>query len=182
MKDLSMHILDILQNYIVANATFIELEIYEDIDKDLFKIIFNDNGKGMDEEMVKQVIDPFFTTRTTRRVGLGIPLLKQNAEQTGGTLNIESTLNKGTKITVTFSHKHLDRQPLGDIAGTIVLTASSHENINFIYKHSKNGNEYVFDTREIKKILEGVPLTNPQIIMYLKDMIKENLNAININF
>lgn len=178
MKDLSMHIMDIIQNSIVANATEIQIDIVENIVDDLLEIVIKDNGKGMNAEMVKQVTDPYCTSRTTRKVGLGIPLLKQMAELTGGSLIIQSEVNKGTMLDARFAHSSIDRQPLGDIAGTIVLTASAHPEINFIYTHVINNQSYCFDTREVKEILGDVPISNPEIIRYLREMIKENLKEI----
>ncbi len=181
MKDLSLHIMDILQNSIRAGATRIELDIIEDTKRDTYQLVFIDNGSGMDEETVQKVIDPFFTTRTVRKVGLGLPLLKQNAEKTGGSLEIDSELGKGTKVTAIFSHQHIDRPSLGDVAGAIVLTASAYPDIHFIYKHEKDGKEFVFDTEEINEALDGISIQEPEIIKYLREMISENLKEIGVD-
>lgn len=178
MKDLSMHIMDIVQNSIVANATVIQIDIVENVVEDSFTIIIKDNGKGMDAEMLNNVTDPYCTSRTTRKVGLGIPLLKQNAELTGGWLTIQSELGKGTTLTARFVHSSIDRQPLGDIAGTIVLTASANPTIDFVYTHTYNHRSYCFDTREVKEALGDVPISNLEIIKYLREMIEENLKDI----
>ena len=175
MKDLSMHIMDIIQNSIVANASTVEINIIENLVDDSFTIIIKDDGKGMDSEMVKNVTDPYCTSRTTRKVGLGIPLLKQNAEQTGGELTIQSEVGKGTILNARFTHSSIDRQPLGDIAGTIVLTASANPTLDFIYTHTINKKTYCFDTREVKEALDGIPISNLQIIKYLREMIEENI-------
>lgn len=180
MKDLSMHIMDIVQNSIVAKATLISIDIQEDTEKDIFEIVIKDNGFGMSSEMVKNVIDPYCTSRTTRKVGLGIPLLKHQAEITGGSLSISSELGKGTVIDAVFVHSSIDRQPLGDISGTIVLTASANTEIDFVYTHVKNQNSYTFDTREVKEVLDGVPLSNLEIVKYLREMINENLKGIDV--
>jgi hypothetical protein len=180
MKDLSLHIMDILQNSTRAKASKIELDIIEDTVNNTLAIIFTDNGCGMDEETVKRVIDPFFTTRTVRKVGLGLPLLKQNCEQTGGSLHIESKVNEGTQVTATFVHDHIDRPTLGDIAGAVVLTASAYPDIRFIYRHEKDGQSYVFDTEEVKEALDGISIQNPEIIQYLKEMIVESLLEIGV--
>lgn len=180
MKDLSLHVMDILQNSTRAGATKIELDIIENTKEDTYRLQFIDNGCGMDEETVKKVIDPFFTTRTVRKVGLGLPLIKQNAERTGGSFQIQSELGKGTTVNVVFSHKNIDRPTLGDIAGTIVLTASAFPDIHFIYKHEKDGKEYIFDTNEINEALDGISIQDPEIIQYLREMITENLKEIDV--
>ncbi len=173
-----MHIMDIVQNSIVAKATMIYIEIQENTKKDTFDIVIKDNGKGMSSEMVKSVTDPYCTSRTTRKVGMGIPLLKQHAELTGGSFMISSEEGKGTELKATFVHSSIDRQPLGDIAGTIVLTVSANPTIDFEYKHIYNDNSYTFNTVEIKQVLDGVPISNLEIIKYLKEMIQENLKEI----
>ena len=175
MKDLSMHIMDIIQNSIVANATIIQIDIIEDKIDDSLTIIVKDNGKGMDAEMVKHVTDPYCTSRTTRKVGLGIPLLKQNAELTGGKLTIQSEVGKGTTLNARFVNSSIDRQPLGDIAGTIVLTVSANPAIDFIYTHTINNRSYCFDTREVKEALGDIPISSLEIVKYLREMIRENL-------
>jgi anti-sigma regulatory factor (Ser/Thr protein kinase) len=178
MKDLALHILDILQNSVTAGATLIELEINEIPTKDTYSVKFTDNGKGVDAAMVQQVTDPFFTTRTTRKVGLGLPLLKQNAEQSGGSLHISSTPGNGTMVEAIFGYSHIDRLPTGDIAGTLALTVSSYPSIEFIYTHNTPEGTFIFDTKEIKETLEDVPISNPQVIAFMKDLIRENLEAI----
>ncbi len=174
MKDLSMHIMDILQNSTRAGATKIELDIVENIDLDTLTIIFKDNGSGMSEEVLSQVLNPFFTTRTTRKVGLGLSLLKQNAELTGGSLEISSTLGVGTIVTVQFGLSHIDRPPMGDLAGTVVLTASAYPKIRFIVHYKNSGIDYTFDTEEINEALDGVSIQEPEIIQYLIEMFREN--------
>ncbi len=178
MKDLALHILDILQNSVTAGATLIELKINEDPSMDVYSVKFTDNGKGMDAATVQKVTDPFFTTRTTRKVGLGLPLLKQNAEQSGGRLTIHSTPGNGTEVEAVFGYSHIDRLPTGDIAGTMALTVSSYPAIEFIYTHNTPDGTFIFDTREIKETLEDVPISNPQVIAFMKDLIRENLEAI----
>ena len=182
MKDLSLYVVDILQNSTRAESTKIELHIVENTMEDTYTLCFMDNGIGMNEEIVQKVTDPFFTARTVRKVGLGLPLIKQNAERTGGSFQIESQLGKGTKVHIVFSHKNIDRPVLGDIAGTVVLTASAYPNIHFRYKHQKDGREYVFDTDEINEALDGTSIQDPEIIQYLREMITENLKEIEVDF
>ena len=180
MKELSLHIMDILQNSTRARASKIELDIIENTVENTYRIIFTDNGCGMDEDTVKRVVDPFFTTRTVRKVGLGLPLLKQNCEQTGGSLQITSKPGEGTRVEAVFIHNHIDRQTLGDIAGTVILTASANPDIHFIYRHDKDGQTYIFDTEEVKEALDGLSIQMPEIIQYLREMIKENLAEIGV--
>ncbi len=177
MKDLSLHIMDILQNSTRAKATAIEVHIEESIENDTLSIIFIDNGTGMDAETLAHVLDPFFTTRTTRKVGMGLSLMKQNAELTGGTLTIDSTLNVGTTVKVTFGLSHLDRPPLGDVAGTIVMTASAHPDLHFIYTYKTPSIDFTFDTEEIKEVLDGVSIQDPQIVQYLIEFVRENMKS-----
>ena len=180
MKDLSLHILDIAQNSISAKATFIEIILVEDIPHDLFSITIRDNGSGMSPEILAKVVDPFYTSRTTRKVGLGIPLLKQNAERCEGSFSITSEVNRGTELIATFRHGNIDRPSLGDIAGVVVILASANPEIDFVYHHRYNTKEYCFDTREVKEALEGTPINDLKVFRFLKEMIKENLDEIQI--
>lgn len=178
MKNISEHILDIVQNSISANSTKIMIGINESLKYNSYELIISDNGCGMDADTIKKVSDPFYTSRTTRKVGLGIPLLKQNAELTGGDLSIESILGKGTKLVAKFTKDSIDRVPSGDIAGSVVLLVASNPNIEFIYKYVCDKGEYVFDTIEIKKILGEISITQSEVRKYLKEMLEENLSAL----
>jgi Histidine kinase-, DNA gyrase B-, and HSP90-like ATPase len=178
MKDISLHVLDIVQNSISANATMIEISIGENQVENTYCVRIKDNGKGMTPEMAKKVSDPYVTSRTTRKVGLGLPLLKLNAERTGGHLSITSDLGKGTEVEALFVYNNIDRIPLGDMAGTIVILASANPLIEFVYSHTVNGEQYIFDTREIKEALDEVSISDVHIFKYLKEMINENLQEI----
>ena len=178
MKDLALHILDILQNSVTAGASLVKLQIDEVPADDKYLLEFTDNGKGMDAKMTQQVTDPFFTTRTTRKVGLGLPLLKQNAERTGGGMTIHSKPGKGTEVKVEFSFRHIDRLPTGDIAGILALTVSSYPAIDFIYTHNTPEGSFIFNTKEIKESLGNLPISNPQVIAFMKDLIRDNLKEI----
>jgi len=175
MQELSLHIMDIVQNSISANATLIEVEIAEDTVSDAMTISITDNGKGMDKDFLQTVTDPFSTSRTTRRVGLGIPMFKMAAQLAGGDLTIDSELGVGTAMKVWFVHSHIDRQPLGDMAETLFLLVQSNPDIDFLYTHTFNENEFVFDTREIKKVLDGVPLNTPDVVLWIKEYINEGI-------
>jgi anti-sigma regulatory factor (Ser/Thr protein kinase) len=178
MIELSLHILDIVQNSIRAHASRIEIIIDEEVDHDRFIIEIIDNGDGMSAEQLDEASNPFFTTRTTRKVGLGISLLKQNAEQTGGSLSIQSTLGEGTRLKVTFSHHHVDRPILGDIAGTMTLLIGANPKIRFIYIHRTAISDFEFDTNEVIEELGGTPISHPDILKALKELINENLDLI----
>lgn len=178
MKDIALHILDVANNSVSAKATLVEIIVDEQPDSNTFTVSIIDNGKGMSKEIVTKVIDPFYTTRTTRKVGLGIPLLKQNAEQTGGALHIESEEGKGTALNAVFQYNNIDRPPLGDIAGVLTILITGNPKIDFLYTHKIQNKTITFDTREIKEALEGVSINNPQIVKYLKEMFEENIREI----
>jgi len=149
MEDLSLHILDIVENCINAKATRVRVAIVEDIANDLLTIEIEDNGVGMNEETLKRATDPFFTTRTTRRVGLGFSLLKQATQESNGSFEIESKVGKGTRITATFQHSHIDRKPLGDIESTITTLITGYPDINFIFEYRSDDTNFVLDTSKI---------------------------------
>jgi hypothetical protein len=180
MKDISLHILDIIQNSITAGATDIEISIDQNDINDTLVIKIIDNGKGMSPEMVELVADPYTTTRTTRKVGLGLPLLKLNAERTGGHLAIYSKVGQGTKVVSGFRTSHIDCLPIGDMAGVMAITVSGNPQINFCYTHKINGKSYIFDTQEIKAILGDISINTPSVTSFLKEMLKENLDEIKI--
>ncbi len=174
MKELSLHILDIMQNSVAAGASLIELTLIESTAEDILKFTVKDNGKGMSSELLKSVIDPFTTSRSTRKVGLGIPLLKLAAENTGGGIELSSTPGVGTVISATFGYSHIDRQPLGDMAETMLSFVTSYDYLELVYLHRADDREYTFDTREIKAILGDVSLKQPEVLLWLKDFFKEN--------
>ncbi len=178
MNDLSLHILDIVQNSISAGASMITIVVDENISGDKLLISVEDNGKGMSEEKVSKLSDPFFTSRTTRKVGLGIPLLKHSAMQSGGDVKITSQEGKGTLVEAWFLHSNIDRPPLGDVANAVILLVSANPDLDFKFIYKYNQEEYIFDTIEIKEVLEGVSLNNPSIIKYLTEMVNENIKLL----
>ncbi len=175
MNELSLHILDICQNSIKANATLIKIIISENTSLNLFEIVIEDNGCGMNKKTLSEVADPFFTTRTTRKVGLGVSLFKMAAEMTDGDFRIESVLNEGTIIYANFVHDHIDRAPLGNIEESLSILVLNEANIDIYYKHTYNDKTYVFDTREIKEVLGDVPFTDYNVILWVKENIKEGI-------
>lgn len=179
MKTLSLNILDIVQNSIRAMADTISVEIDESESKDHYLITLTDNGTGIPEHILENVTDPFVTTRTKRRMGLGLPLLKYHAEITGGSLVIASEKGKGTSVHAFFINGHIDRQPLGDISGVMVMMIACNPGIHFSYRHSTDKGEYRFDTSETKAILEVETLNDMALLKDIKGMINENLKNIN---
>jgi len=181
MKDLSLHILDIVQNSIRANAKLIGIEIAELPKENQLIITIADDGAGMNPEQLQRAIDPFYTSRTTRKVGLGLSLLKQNAEMTNGTFNIESELEKGTKVTAKFGLNHLDRPIMGDLVGTLLLLICSSGEEDYVFKHQTPSGEFKLDTRELKQMLDNVPFSHHEVRSFLKEMLEENLEQIQIS-
>jgi len=181
MNELALHILDIAQNSIRARAKLIRISIHENSEKNRYSIHIEDDGSGMTMEQVNKVGDPFFTSRTSRKVGLGIPLLKQTAEQTAGTFEISSKEGEGTQLRATLTKDHLDRPILGDIAGTLLILAANENATDIRYKHVTDKGEYCVDTREIKESLDGTPITTPEIRQFLMEMIVQNLEQIQIS-
>lgn len=178
MKELSLNILDITNNSIKAKADKIEISVTESLIKNEIKISIRDNGCGMDEAFLAKVTDPFVTTRTTRKVGLGIPLFKQGAEDAGGSFRIQSTVGVGTEITATYRLDHLDRPPIGDISSTIISLIQANDQIRFIYTHQTDQGRFVLDTDDLHAQLGEIPLSSPEILIWIGDYVNENLNEI----
>ena len=177
MKELSLNILDIAENSVKAGATLTEIAIDETEEKLI--LTFTDNGCGMTDEVVENVTNPFYTTRTTRKVGMGLPLLKLEAEMTGGGLSLESThvsedkTNSGTKVCATFYKNHIDFTPLGDVVESIATLIQGHPDTDFLFTHKKEKGEVILDTRELRQVLEGVPLNTYEVIKWIKEYLKE---------
>jgi len=178
MLTLAAHILDITENSIRAGAKLVEIIIEEDTQANLLTIEINDDGRGMNNEILSRIFDPFYTTKTVRRVGLGLPLLKYAAERAGGALIVNSKENQGTRIKATFELSHLDRQPLGDIKNTLIILIIANIHIDFFYKHRHNDRRFELDTREIRKEIEDVPINHPEIIKFIRGVIDEGLGQI----
>lgn len=173
-----MHILDIVQNSISAGATLVTLTVDESPAEDLLTIAVGDNGRGMTPEQVSRLADPFFTSRTTRKVGMGIPLLMDSARQSGGDVRIESEPGKGTEVTAVFGYSNIDRPPLGDVANALMLLVSSNPALDFLFTYRYNGDEYLFDTVDVREILGDDALKDLTIIRNLEEMIKDNMREI----
>ncbi|MFP4015994.1 MAG: ATP-binding protein [Halanaerobiales bacterium] len=178
MRELSLHILDIVQNSIAADATLIEIFIEEDIKRNNFEIKIIDNGKGIPPEILKKITDPFVTSRTTRPVGMGLPLFKEAAERCNGGMKIDSTPGEGTEIKVVFEHDHIDRAPLGDIKGTLISLIALNPEIDFIYRHFYNTKEFIFDTAKIKDELEDLAINQKEVLNWIGEFIEEGLEEL----
>jgi len=175
MNDLAMHILDIVQNSISAGAKNIWIEVLVSMVRDLLSISVKDDGKGMTPEMVAKVTDPYCTTRTTRKVGLGLPLLRQGAEQAGGSLSIDSTVGVGTTVKAEYGLSHIDRPPMGDLANAYVLLIGANPNINIILHYITDENDFSISTKELDEALDGLPLNDPQVMKLIYEMVSSNL-------
>lgn len=176
MQEISLNILDITENSIRANATLIEISVVENPREDIFSFSVKDNGCGMNEDMVKNVSDPFVTTRTTRKVGLGISLLKSVAQLAGGDVEIQSAVGKGTTVSAHFSYSSIDRQPLGDISAVMVSLISMNPDIDFVYNHSFEEKTFTLDTRELRKILgDEVKLSEISVAQWIGEYINEGI-------
>ena len=178
MTELALHILDVAENGIRAEASEIDIRVREDWKSEFLEITIEDNGKGMDPGVMKRVEDPFFTTRTTRRVGLGIPLFKQHAEMAGGSLQLISKPLRGTRIRALFGLRHPDRQPMGDLAGIVLLMAGSYSGICFRFVYQTPKGKYIFNTEEVRNTLGIDRIEGRELKEQLKGMINENLNEL----
>lgn len=173
MKELSLHILDIVKNSVAAGAKHVTLTLTEEADQAL-TVVIADDGKGMDPEFLAAVADPFITTRTTRKVGLGLPLYRMTAEQTGGRMLIESTLGEGTTVTAVFHRDHLDCPPMGDLAGTVALLIQGSPWIELAFRHTTPKGFCEFSTEEVREYLgSDISLDEPEVFMWLVDYLGE---------
>jgi len=179
MEELSLHILDLVQNSVSAGAGRIEIVIEENIALDRFLMEIYDDGRGMSREFVANVLNPFTTTRTTRRVGLGLSLLEMAARQCNGKVEIESEPGKGTMVRAVFQHSHWDRAPLGNIKATLIAVISANPQLRLIYRHQVNGRSFSLDTLEVKEILgEDIPLNNMAVLGWLEDYLSQGLTEL----
>jgi hypothetical protein len=178
-RDLSQHILDIAENGIKAGATLLHIDIQEDFTQDTLTLAVEDNGCGMDAATLACVADPWVTSRTDRKVGLGIPFLKQTAEMCDGAFEIHSALGQGTTTRATFRHSHIDRPPLGDLIGTLRCIIVGNPAVDLVYHHQVDGRTFTLDTREIREVLgEEVPLSDPEVLAFLRTTLEEGVRAL----
>jgi len=174
MTEISLNILDIAENSTSAGAGLVEIFVEIDEAENYLKTTIKDNGCGMSEEQLSHVTDPFYTTRTTRKVGLGIPFFKEAAELAGGSFRIESECGKGTTVEAVFEYSNIDRMPLGDINGTIRTLIEGHPEVDFLYTYRHNGSGYEMDTRQMREMLGDVPLNAPEVLQYISEYLSEN--------
>lgn len=178
MLELSMNILDIVENSTRAGASLIRISITEDKGDDILRIEIADDGEGMEPDITEKALDPFYTSKDVRRIGLGLPMLSHAAKITAGRFTIESKKRKGTMVTADFKYSHIDRQPLGDMPGTMATIIVGNPLVDFVYTHLSDGKSYTLDTREIKNELEDVPINHPKVIQFIKENIRDGLKEI----
>jgi len=178
MQDLSLHILDVAENGIRAGANLISIKVDEDLERDRLSITIEDNGSGMKPDFLETVLDPFVTTRMRRTIGLGLPLFQQAAKQAGGELTIDSVPGRGTRVTATMSHSHIDRKPMGDVTETVTTLIQGNPEIDVLYTHRKERREYFLDTREIRRELEHIPMNSPEVVSLIHDNLMAGLEEI----
>ena len=178
MRELADNIMDIAQNSISAGASLTEVHIRVSHADDRITFVFKDDGCGMSEELVKSVIEPFTTTRKTRKVGLGLPLLKQTAEMTGGALEIQSTGGVGTTVTATFGLDHIDRPPMGDVAGAWFSLVVMNPEKDFLFTYDYDGQVFTFDTREVRAAVDPIPLNQMEISAWIQECLQSEINEL----
>ena len=183
MREIALHLLDIAENSVAAESNSISIEVHEDLINDQLTACVIDNGRGMDAETAQHVQDPFYTTRTTRNVGLGIPLLKLAAEQAEGSFSLGSEPGKGTRVKAEFRHSNIDRMPLGDLASTFLTVLISHPQIDWTFKYQvtdkdSQSRDFVFESAELKSELQDVSLTEPEILAFVRGMLEEGIEAV----
>lgn len=182
MLELALHVLDIAENSTRAEAKLVSITIWEDPDSDRFRVEIKDDGRGMNQETLQKALDPFYTTKKVRKVGLGLPMLKQAAERCDGCFSIESTEGVGTAVCAEFKESHIDRQPLGDIAGAISILIAGNPDTDFLYIHKYADREFSCDTREIKKEIDNVPINHPEILNFIRISIREGLEELGVKY
>lgn len=181
MREIALHLVDLAENSISADARTVHITIREDFRTNKLTTTVEDDGKGMDEETLKQVTDPFYTSRTTRKVGLGIPLFKASAEACGGTMKISSKPGTGTRIEATFQHSHIDRMPLGDLPATFTSLTLTHPEVHWVFTYAFNPpykdqpRIFEFDDEQLKQTVDGLPLTHPAVISYVRSTLETGI-------
>lgn len=176
MEDISLHILDIAENSIDAGAKNVGIHITEDLSRDLFRLEITDDGKGLDPETLKKVTDPFYTTRTTRKVGLGLALLEAAAKSANGHLDILSLPAAGTKVVAVFQLSHIDRKPLGEMAETLTTIISRRPDIDVIYTHERNGRKFVFRTIDIREQVGDMAINTVGTLNFVRKYVMQEEN------
>jgi hypothetical protein len=175
LREIALHLLDIAENSVAADARTITIAIKEDLKNDRLELTVRDDGKGMTPELVARLGDPFVTSRTTRQVGLGIPFLKAAAEACNGELRVTSAVGRGTRLEAHFQRSHIDRMPLGDLAGTLLTLVVAHPRVRWIVTYRADGAAFVFDSEPIRQVLGDVPLTEPTVLGFVRKMLEQGI-------
>ena len=178
MRDFSLHIMDIIENGLNGGATLIGLTVVEERKNNWLRVTITDNGRGISENVLKKVLDPFYTTRITRRVGLGLSLFREASKRCDGEFSIISEEGKGTQVDATFRLDHIDLPPMGDLASTMTTLIVGNPVVDFVYAHEVEGDTFQLDTRDIREELDGVEISHPQVVKYIGDMIRESLDEL----
>src|ERR1041384_7612406 len=183
MREIALHLLDIAENSVAAGSRNVSIHVIEDLFSDRLSVSVIDDGCGMDAETLERVQDPFYTTRTTRKVGLGIPLLKLAAEIAEGNFSLQSEPGNGTWVEAEFRHSHIDRMPLGDLSATFLTLLISHPQIDwtFLYRVTEKNRqcrEFLFESAELKSQLGDVSLTEPEVLTFLRGIFEEGIEVI----
>ena len=178
MLELALHILDIAENSVRAGAKTVFIDITEDRLRDRLEIEIRDDGAGMDEATLKKAMDPFYTSKKVRRVGLGLPLLKEAAIRAGGSFTIDSHEGAGTRVSVGFQLSHIDRQPLGDLTGAFMALIAGNAGVDFVCRHECEGHVFTLDTREIRSEIGDIPLNHVEVLKFIRQHIMEGLSGI----
>ncbi|GAB4557521.1 MAG: ATP-binding protein [Anaerolineae bacterium] len=175
MRELALHLMDIAENSVTAGARTVEIAVEESVADDRLRLTVSDDGPGMDEETARRVLDPFVTSRTTRRVGLGLPLLKAAAEACNGSLTLASAPGQGTRVEAEFQRSHIDRMPLGDLPGTFLALVIGWPQVHWVFRYRWDDGEFVFDDEPIKEALGDVPLTEPAVLSFLREQLADGI-------
>lgn len=175
MRELSLHILDLVQNSIEAGSSIVRLDIIENKAEDFLSITVSDNGRGMHKDEIIAVRDPFVTSRTTRRIGLGLPLIEMYTKMCEGSLSIKSKKGTGTMVEAVFKYGHIDRPPLGNIKDTIKTIIIANPYLDFQYSHTVNNHRFKFEADDIRASLDGIPISHPEVIQWLDEYLEDNL-------
>jgi anti-sigma regulatory factor (Ser/Thr protein kinase) len=181
VRELSLHIMDLLENSIAAGATLIHIEVSEQRKTNRLEITIKDNGRGIPAHLLKQVVNPFYTTRKTRRGGLGLPLFREASRRCAGDFRIRSEEGEGTEVYASFKRDHVDLAPFGDIAATLTSVIVGNPDVDFVYRHHMDGDVFQLDTRDVKQELKDVPIHHPDVIRFLTRLIRDSLTALRQN-
>lgn len=178
MRELSLHIMDIVENGVAAGAKGVHISVVEDTNKNLLRISIKDNGRGIPAPLLDKVLDPFYTTRTTRRVGFGLSLFREAARRCDGEFTLQSKEGEGTEVCASFRLDHIDLAPLGDMASSMTSLIMGNPEVDFTYTHERNGRAFQINTRQLREELEDLPITHPEVMKYIGDSIRESLQEL----